>query len=285
MTLATRFLNDGDFTSIHGAWLEGFGDYAVRLELTEAQLREMIRRRGYSPEASVGVFEGTRLVAFTLNGTGTWSGESAVYDTGTAVIPEFRRRGLGRQMLDYAIPALRDRGFARYVLEVLESNSGAVSLYEQHGFTTSRRLLCFTLEPAAVPPRPAAQGITIRDVRDDWKTFSAFWDVQPSWQNSIESIGRSHALHRTIAAYSGTTCLGYAIVFPETRDLAQIAVALSARYRGIGSQLLRAAAEAIEPGGPMRILNIDGSAAGVLQFFRAAGARDLVAQYEMTRSL
>ena len=116
--------------------------------------------------------------------------------------------------------------------------------------------------------------------------FESVWGgehvVLPS---RIESIGRSHALHRTIAAYAGTACIGYAVVFPETRDLAQIAVDPTARHRGIASQLLRAALDAIEPGGPLRILNVDAAAEGELQFFRGSGARDLVSQYEMTLDL
>lgn len=139
MTLSTRFLSNGDFASIHCAWLEGFGDYAVRFELTEAQLRELIRRRGYVSEASAGVFEGTRLVAFTLNGIGMWSGSPAAYDTGTAVVPEHRRRGLGREMMRMIVPELRARGIGTYVLEVIESNTGAIALYEHEGFEFLKR--------------------------------------------------------------------------------------------------------------------------------------------------
>ncbi|MHB0969513.1 MAG: GNAT family N-acetyltransferase [Thermoanaerobaculia bacterium] len=285
MALTTRFLTEGDFSSIHRAWLEGFGDYAVRLELSEEQLREMIRRRGYVPEASAGVFEGTRLVAFTLNGLGTWSGRPTAYDTGTAVVPEYRRRGLGREMMQALIPQLRSCGTQTYLLEVLEENRGAVALYEREGFAVSRRLRCFTLDHSALKSGPHGSHVELREARTDWDAFAAFWDWQPSWQNSIASISRSRAIHRTIAAYAGPSCVGYAVFFPETQDLAQIAVARDSRHRGVGMKLLTAAIEAVPGGRPLRILNIDGSATGVLDFFARAGAKPLVDQLEMTRQL
>jgi ribosomal protein S18 acetylase RimI-like enzyme len=285
MALSTRFLTDGDFSSIHRAWLEGFGDYAVRLELSEEQLREMIRRRGYVPEASAGVFEGTRLVAFTLNGLGTWNGRPTAYDTGTAVVPEYRRRGLGREMMQAIVPQLCSRGTETYLLEVLEENRGAVALYEREGFTLSRRLRCFTLEHSALKTGTHGSHVELREARTDWDAFAAFWEWQPSWQNSIASISRSRAMHRTIAAYAGPSCVGYAVVFPETQDLAQIAVAGHSRHRGVGMKLLRAAIDAIPAGRPLRILNIDAGASGVIDFLLHAGARPLVDQLEMTRAL
>lgn len=285
MARTTRFLTDGDFSSIHRAWLEGFGDYAVRLELSEAQLREMIRRRGYVPGASAGVFEGTRLVAFTLNGMGTWNGRATAYDTGTAVLPEYRRRGLGREMMQHIVPQLRSRGTQTYLLEVLEENRGAVALYEREGFAVSRRLRCFTLEHSALKTGTHGSHVELRDARADWDAFAAFWDWQPSWQNSIASISRSRATRRTIAAYAGPLCVGYAVVFPDTQDLAQFAVARDSRRRGVGKTLLAAAVEAVPGGLPLRILNIDGSASGVIDFLARAGAKPLVDQLEMTREL
>ena len=285
MTLSTRHLADDDFAALHRAWLEAFGDYAVRFDLSDDQLRELLRRRGYAPEVSVGVFEGTRLVAFTLTGVGTWRGAPAAYDTGTAVIPELRRHGLGGAMLDQVVPALRSRAIETYVLEVIESNAAAVALYTQHGFVVSRRLRCFTRALDARAPSSAACELRAHEGLPDWNVVAAFWDWTPSWQSSIESLARSRAPRTTIAAYAGPDCVGYAIVFPETQDLAQLAVARHARGRGVGARLLAAAGEAIPANTQLRILNVDGSATGTLSFLEKCGARPLLDQLEMTLAL
>lgn len=51
-----------------------------------------------------------------------------------AVARRWRRRGLGRWLLDWALSAASRRGTERIFLEVRESNRGAQRLYEERGF-------------------------------------------------------------------------------------------------------------------------------------------------------
>jgi ribosomal-protein-alanine N-acetyltransferase len=54
-----------------------------------------------------------------------------------AVLPEARRRGLGRWLLDAALAEAARRGAERVYLEVRASNAAARSLYEGAGFETA----------------------------------------------------------------------------------------------------------------------------------------------------
>jgi ribosomal-protein-alanine N-acetyltransferase len=54
-----------------------------------------------------------------------------------AVLPEARRRGLGRWLLDAALAEAARRGAERVYLEVRASNAAARSLYEGAGFSTA----------------------------------------------------------------------------------------------------------------------------------------------------
>ena len=63
-----RSLRAADFDEIHRAFVEAFSDYVVPMKPAPEALREMFTRRGWVPEFSSGVFEGKRLVAFTING-------------------------------------------------------------------------------------------------------------------------------------------------------------------------------------------------------------------------
>jgi ribosomal-protein-alanine N-acetyltransferase len=56
-----------------------------------------------------------------------------------AVVPEARRAGLGRALLDAGLEQLRQRGATRVWLEVRESNAAAQALYARRGFTTAGR--------------------------------------------------------------------------------------------------------------------------------------------------
>jgi ribosomal protein S18 acetylase RimI-like enzyme len=75
----------------------------------------------------------------------------------------------------------------------------------------------------------------------------------------------------------------YAIVFPSNGDLAQLAVRPEARRRGLGTRLLRAAAELA--GKPLRIMNVDERNAGIAAFLERNGAVRTVRQLEMVRAL
>jgi ribosomal protein S18 acetylase RimI-like enzyme len=228
----------------------------------------MFTRRGWVPELSSGINENERLVAFTLNGFDDATG----YDTGSGVIPTHRRRGLARQTVEHSIELLRDAGASRYLLEVLEPNVGAAALYRDVGFVETRRLDCWMYEKPAAIERDVSAQRRITDVEESWS------DVQPSWQNTTASILRAQDDYVVIGDDDG-----YAIVFPSTGDLPQLAVRPEARRRGIGKRLLDSAAAIA--GKPLRILNVDSRDHGIEAFLAALGARRFVRQIEMERVL
>jgi ribosomal protein S18 acetylase RimI-like enzyme len=249
-----------DFDTLLAAFNEAFSDYVVPMKLTREQLEAMFTRRGWSPELSVGVFDDERLVAFTANGS---HGDTA-YDSGTGVVPSHRRRGLAKQMMEFLVPHLRAGGAKRYVLEVIESNIPAATLYRESGFTVTRRLQCWSFAgDAASTPEPSTA-----------TPNEAWFDVAPSWQNATHSVARSRDPHVILGDADA-----FAILFPSNGDLPQLAVRPEARRRGLGTRLLREAAALA--GKPLRIMNVDDRQEGIARFLEAAGAQRTVAQWEM----
>jgi ribosomal protein S18 acetylase RimI-like enzyme len=277
-----RSLRDDDFDEIYRSFVEAFSDYVVPMKPAPEALREMFTRRGWVPELSSGVFEGDRLVAFTINGFDGTTG----YDTGSGVVPSHRRRGLARQTMEHSFELLRNAGATRYVLEVLEPNVAAAALYREVGFAETRRLDCWVwsavaaatafVSDSAAPEHTKAAAAAAALQRETW------WDVQPSWQNSTASILR--ACDRYVVLGDDDS---YAIVFPSTGDVPQFAVRREARRRGIGTRLLQDAAAIA--GKPLRILNVDanvdGRSEGIAAFLAALGAQRFVRQIEMERFL
>ena len=273
--MVIRPLAAADFDAVFEAFTDAFSDYVVPLTLTREQLAEMITRRGWVPEASVGLFDDEHLVAFTLNGV---EGTRA-YDTGTGVVRTHRRRGLGRQMLDFADPLLREHGCTEYVLEVLDNNPGAIALYLGEGFRETRGLQCWRLESQSLKVSESQSSSPVTPLRlCDFETLRLWWDVQPAWQNSTASIHRAQDKHVILGNDDG-----YAILFPSTGDLAQLAVRREARRRGFGTRLLEEAARIAEK--PLRIMNVDERDEGIARFLERAGAQRTVRQLEMVRAL
>jgi ribosomal protein S18 acetylase RimI-like enzyme len=52
------------------------------------------------------------------------------------LLPDYRGRGLGRQLVAQAVRAARQAGIERVELEVFASNERAIALYRAFGFAT-----------------------------------------------------------------------------------------------------------------------------------------------------
>ena len=248
--MVMRTLTADDFDAVHTAFNEAFSDYVVPFSLTPAQLREMLTRRGWVPEASVAVEEEGRIVAFTLNGV---EGNTA-YDSGTGVVPSHRRRGLSAKVMHECERVLRERGCDTYVLEVIDTNEKAIALYERLGFRETRGLQCWLYES------PSGKDVTSEKV-----------NLQPSWQNSDASIGRATDRHVRIG-----NAENHLILFPSSGDVPQ--------FRGVITTALLDDALSLA-GRPLRILNLDERETAFARFLEDAGARRIVRQKEMAKSL
>ncbi|HEX8409642.1 MAG TPA: GNAT family N-acetyltransferase [Thermoanaerobaculia bacterium] len=264
-----RTLTHDDFESLFAAFTAAFSDYVVKLSPTREQLREMFTRRGWLPSLSIGAFDGNTMVAFTVNCVDG----ALAYDSGTGVVPTHRRRGLARAVMQKSFEVLD--GCEDYVLEVLDNNPSAIALYRDLGFREVRGLQCWTYEAQRLTGSESHSGFSTVSLGDHEPVNL---DVQPSWQNSTASIARATQPHTILGDDDG-----YAIVFPGTGDLPQLAVRREARRRGVGTRLLDAAAHVA--GKPLRIMNVDERDAGIAAFLEHAGAKRTVRQLEMLRPL
>lgn len=57
-----------------------------------------------------------------------------VYITNVAVFPEFRRKGVGKALVEFLFNEMKSENAEFVTLEVRESNMNAISLYEKCGF-------------------------------------------------------------------------------------------------------------------------------------------------------
>lgn len=65
---------------------------------------------------------------------GSWLRDDSVEITNVGVIPEKRRNGLGKKLMDECICLMKQNGAKVFTLEVRENNIPAINLYEQFGF-------------------------------------------------------------------------------------------------------------------------------------------------------
>lgn len=119
---------------VHEAFLDVFSDYQVKMDLPLIKFQQMLQRRGYVSEISMGAFNNELLVGLVLNGFRNWNGKPTVYDTGTGVIGDYRKQGITCIMLLNIGELLKEKVVEQYLLEVIQANSPAIQLYKKQGF-------------------------------------------------------------------------------------------------------------------------------------------------------
>ena len=277
--IAYRLLSSDDFDSLYDCFLTAFSDYAVDMQMSREQFQQRLTRDGVSLQHTAAAFDGERMVGFCLNALGQWQERQTAYDGGAAVIPDYRGRGVAKEMFAFLMPRLKEAGVSQYLLEVLTSNTPAATLYRKLGFVETRRLAVFRSEPQE---GTKGSDVIIRPVkRPDWQLFQTFWDGYPSWQNSIEAVERVTADRTIIGAYVNKECVGYGVVFLPSANLMQLAVAPQHRRQGIGSTILAA----LERSERLKINNIDEELKPALAFYEANGYKQVLEQFEMIKTL
>jgi GNAT superfamily N-acetyltransferase len=82
-------------------------------------------------------------------------GSTDAWVVGTvAVLPEFRRRGIARKLVEAGLDLIREQGGTQAILSVIDGNVPAYTLYEQLGFEHYGGTIEFDARPEAPPPVP-----------------------------------------------------------------------------------------------------------------------------------
>lgn len=277
-----RSLAGMGFDALFEAFAQAFADYEVQND--REQLRRMLRRRGFDPALSFGAFDGGRIVAFTFNGIGEYGGIPTAYDTGTGTLKDYRGQGLATQIFEHSIPRLRDAGIRQYLLEVLQHNTAAVSVYRNLGFAVTREFNYFTQENGAVDTGGAGDFDIRRVDIGELGSVADFWDFTPSWQNSFASVARVVGDFIALAVFEDGRIVGYCIFEPGSGDITQLAVDRRHRRRGVASALLREMLR-LNRYGSVKAINADVSCVSVTAFMEARNIALRGQQFEMTREI
>jgi ribosomal protein S18 acetylase RimI-like enzyme len=271
--------------ALFNVFQKAFATYEMQLKKDE--LLEMLKRRGFTPELSFAAFDGEEMVSFTLNGIDTFNDKLTAYDTGTGTLKEYQGKGLATQVFNESIPYLKKAGVEEYLLEVLQHNVGAVSVYKKIGFQIVREFYYFRQQRTEITNTTKAIHfpyiIQPIDIHDE-KQLSAFWDFKPSWQNSLESIRRSLGNFICKGIFVEDKLVGYSVFEPQSGDITQIAVDKKYRRKGLGSLLLQEILES-DTTEAFKIINTDIQCDSITGFLRSKNMKPTGKQYEMTKKL
>lgn len=258
-----------------------FSDYIVPFCLTKEQLEDKIQSDSIKLEFSVGAFEDNQLIAFVLHGYDSIDNLKIIYNAGTGVIPSKRGDKLTVKLYEYAIPILHKNNIDKVFLEVITTNEIAIKTYKNVGFKVIRELNCFK---GSLMIDSTNNVFEIRELKAyNWQKLQPFWDLKPSWQNSITAVEKLKNSNISIGIYESERLLGYSIFNPKLKRVHQLSVDKNFRRKGIGRQLL--AYISTNFGEEISVTNIDSSSKEISKFMANIGMKMYIKQYEMELTL
>lgn len=281
-----RSLANSSAKKIWETFNDAFSDYEVSIQMPFEKFVRMGQRRGTDYEISMGAFDEGTLTGFVANAGGLWQGDNTIYDCFTGVIKNYRKKGIATKLIQESFINSKKLGFQKYLLEVIQTNTKAYELYLSKGFEVVRKFDVYRAEAPNISFREKQHKFVIRKgERLDWELFKTFWDIYPSWQNSIDSVIRVIEDFEIFSAFDNEKCIGYLILETSTGDVPQIAVHKDYRRKGIGSSLIKKAIENRRKGFKLSVLNIDSNYKSFSEFMTNLNFKVVVKQYEMIKNL
>lgn len=276
---ATRFMD------LHRCWCAAFTDYKIPLDIPVEELRIRLDQDGYSPEMSAAAHVGKKMVGFWLTGVRELDGKKMAYDAGTAVVPDWRGRGVSKLLAQQIESRMREFGVRRYILEVFDDNVAAIKLYQRNGFQRMRQLNAYRLKPFAIKHQSygavRARGASLSEAyacRD-------LLNYAPSWQNSWQALRAVEGSTISVVSEDEAGGCAYAVFQPAIKRFAQIGIdsvgfereqrLMEALLGHVGHQV--GALEYVE------IINIPEGTQRIVELLRRCGFVDLVTLYEMVK--
>lgn len=282
--LKIELLGNIPVEQVHQAFVEAFSDYEVPIQMPFEKFKEMMKTRNLNLDYSLGCFVGSRLVGFILCGFRESDNLKVCYDGGTGVIKEFRRKGIGEQLLKNLLELLKEKQISRFILEVLENNEPAIALYEKYGFRKTRKLECFEVETNSAYFGKTGNFILNSGLSEYYKLNNSEFELyKPSWQNSISSIKNNIENYTFLSIEKNYMVVCYGFVHKTRGDIPQIGILKEWRNRGLEEQLIGSLA-LFTGSEKITILNVEENNY-LGELLRKTGFKNFVNQWEMSLEL
>ena len=255
---------------------KAFSDYIVNVQLSQEQFSNKLIGDRVHLDLSFGAYENDELVGCILHGIDEIKNEKVAYNAGTGVTPNFRGNHLTKKMYTYILPKLKQEGIKKVYLEVITENVKAYSIYSKVGFSINRNFNCFSGVIDKLTTNKSDVQYKKTDTID-WKIYTQFWDIEPSWQGSINAINNIQKNLICYVAEKKDQIIGYIIYNPINSKILQIAVDKNERRKGIARQLV----EQINTQQNVYVINVDEKSDITNSFFKKLGLLLNIKQYEM----
>lgn len=262
------------FDRLVQAFNDGYTGYQLPVQVDELELRHHIQQYDIDLNLSCVATQADRVTGVGLLAVRDQRG----WVGGLGVHPDYRRQGVGRELMHALIEQSRALGLSAIQLEVLEKNDAAHRLYWNIGFADGRKLHVLSYEPS---PQLASATAVIAScsVQQALQLHQAYHKLTTPWQRGYESLKKADTSAQAWIIPGSPRPLAYAIglAFSDTLHLLDLACA-PGQEAALGTLIAQLHRQHPEAKG--RIVNIADNESGY-EILSNAGWQIALSQYEM----
>lgn len=141
MNLTFKTTDQVETSTVYQVFQSGFSDYQVKVQMTEEEWnKRFFGPEGNQRELSVIAFDGATPAGLVFGGIRSPQGVKTIRCGTMCIPPEYRRRGIGEQLMQQHLEIGRNENCSTAFLEVINNNQPAVSLYKKLGYQVIHNL-------------------------------------------------------------------------------------------------------------------------------------------------
>lgn len=199
-----------------------YTDYYVPIHLNTPQFRQMCYEESIDLQKSVVAQVNGKAVGVAFlskRGTQGWL-------SGVGVVPEWRKKGIGAQILQRIQAIAKTAGIQKLWLEVLAQNTAGEGLYKRTGFEHARDLLVLSLDAGYMDLAKRSSHVSITSPETLLTFYTAFHDVRVPWQRSYRTLQNKLDALQGLGYWDKDRLLGYVLYEPRQPNYAILDLAI-----------------------------------------------------------
>lgn len=269
--MTVRKLSHLSLDEILEAFYLAFENYFVKMPTERAYYEARWKAAKVDFSLSYGMFDNNKLVGFIIHAIDNRAGRPTAFNTGTGVIPKYRRRKITKAIYDYALKDLYQNEILHSTLEVITQNDYAVRAYKGVGFRIIKNFECY----AGKINMENTEQYDLREISS--REFR--WSTLPnqeyySWDFQKETI--IEGSYKYYQVWKNGILDSYFIINPSNSYIGQCDV-LNNEDKS-WERLFSAIKQVSEK---VKIINVDDRLKDKLNIIERAGLENTVNQYEM----
>lgn len=219
MSLTWKRASELPIDQLIQVWNKSFEGYFVDMTMTVDQLQARFNRDQISLERSIVGFFDSEPVGLIMNAFQAIRGQNVAWNGGTAIIPKFRDRKLGRFFMEQVFKIYQKQEVQVAFLEALAENTRAIRLYQRMGYEIIDRLHFYSFRTVGAwtgftqdSPNWIARSVTSKEV-----SKLCFYQHFAPWQTQWDHIPEGKGMILELPEYGPVAYALYRLATDEAK--------------------------------------------------------------------